>query len=246
MLQFLLTMPKLININDTTVLSGYTLILPTVSVGNVPQLAVDLLITTYNFNKITTIWHPAIVSSVGDDPYHSDRGEICTACELYGNKELKLATIQLRSTVETKLALKFFRDLQEAILPLNLKNVVILSSAFDYELRNINNEKFYYISNEEIEDVMESNNVKLLEPSLNGKYFINGSGFATKLYEILKLNVNCTLLVKYVSEGDNRPDALMTLRKMFKLFAINDSEPKIIFPTSWEFVFGGPPPLGMY
>ncbi|KAJ8969404.1 hypothetical protein NQ317_010312 [Molorchus minor] len=186
-------------------LSGYTLIIPSISVANVPQLTIDLSITTYNFRKVTTIWHPAIVPSIGVDPYQTNQDEICTACELYVNKELKLAAIQLRSAIETKLAL----------------------------------------TNEQIDNLMEVNGIKPLELTIGGKYSITGGGFALKLFEILHEELRCTLLVKYVSEGDNRPDALTMLEKVFAISGLHDTN-SIVFPSSWDFVFGGPPPIGIY
>ncbi|KAJ8947582.1 hypothetical protein NQ318_010094 [Aromia moschata] len=239
-------MPPMISLDKNVDLSEYVLLIPSVSVGNVPQLTIDLLISTYSFKKISTIWHPAIVSSVGGDPYQSDRSEICTACELHINEQLKVAAIQIRSTLEFKLAQKFFIDLKEALSPLKLKNIVIVSSAFDYELRNFNNEKFYYSSNEKIDEIMETNGIKILEPNSNGRYCINGAGFATKLYEVLSTQFRCTLLVKYVSEGDNRPDAFTTLKKLFAISGLEEKTLNVIFPSSWDFVFGGPPPVGIY
>ncbi|CAH1968837.1 unnamed protein product [Acanthoscelides obtectus] len=156
-------MCEMFNFKEPKNLKDYTLIFPCVSVGNVPQLTVDLLIKTYNFKKTATIWHPALIASVGSDPYTALNGEVCTACELYTNENLNLAVVQLRSSVEFKLAMKFIRDLNEAIQQFNLKNIYILSSGFDYELRNIQSEKFFCLSNEHTTEVMARNNVKQLE-----------------------------------------------------------------------------------
>lgn len=237
---------NLINIDGQINFSDYTLIIPSVSVGNVPQLTVDLLITTYDFKKYSTIWHPAIISSIGSDPYYSSKSEIYTACELYVNEQLKLATIQIRSTVENKLAVKFFNDMQDLIEHLNLKHIFILSSAFDYELHNVLSEKFYFVSNAENNEVMEINHVKPLQPELSGKYCLNGGGFAVKLFQILQQTLRCTLLIKYVSEGDNRPDALMMLQRLFAVLGSIKIPQNLKCPSSWQFVFGGPPPVGIY
>lgn len=122
-------------------LSGYSLIIPSVSIGNIPQLTVDLLITSYNLKKIAIIWHSAIVPSVGGDPYESNASELCTACELYANEEFKIAAIQLRSTIVHKLSVNFFTDLKTSLTQFKLKQVILLCSAFDHELHNITGEK---------------------------------------------------------------------------------------------------------
>ncbi|XP_018564707.1 proteasome assembly chaperone 2 [Anoplophora glabripennis] len=238
---------NLINIDGGQInFSDFKLIIPSVSVGNVPQLTVDLLITTFDFKRVSTIWHPAILSSIGSDPYYSNISEIYTACELYINEELKLATIQIRSTVENKLAVKFFNDLRGLVQHLNFKHTFILSSAFDYELHNVLSEKFYFVSTSENNEVMEINHIKPLQPALNGKYCLNGGGFAVKLFQTLQQTLSCTLLIKYVSEGDNRPDAVMMLQRLFAVLGTAEIPQRIKCPSSWQFVFGGPPPLGIY
>lgn len=238
---------KLINVKEDQIdFSEYVLIIPCVSVGNVPQLTVDLLITTYNFKRVSTIWHPAIISSVGSDPYYSKISELHTACELYINEELKLATIQLRSTIENKLAITFFNDLRDTVLRLNFMKTFILSSSFDYELHNILGEKFYFVSTTENNGTMEINHIKPLQPNINGTYCLNGGGFAVKLYEIFHQNLPCTLLIKYVSEGDNQPDAIRMLQRLFTVLGLTKIPDRIKCPSSWQFVFGGPPPLGIY
>ncbi|KAJ8910850.1 hypothetical protein NQ315_015585 [Exocentrus adspersus] len=227
--------------------SDYTLIIPSVSVGNIPQLTIDLLITTYELERLSAIWHPAIVPCVGSDPYDSNKSDICTACELYLNEQLKLAVIQLRSTIEKKLALNFFNDLRDVILHLGFKCTFVLASSFDYELHNISGEKFYFLSNADCNDIMRNCSVKPLQPDMNGKYYLNGDGFAVKIYQVIQESTTCTLLVKYASEGDNRPDALMMLRRLSVVMGLKEPlDENIKCPSSWRFVFGGPPPQGLY
>lgn len=236
-------MSNFVNCLQNANLAGYTLIIPSVSVGNVPQLTVDLIITSLKLQKAATIWHPAFVPCIGHDPY-SASSEVCTACELYTDKNKKLAVFQLRSSLEGKMALKFFQDLKAALIKIKLKNVVILSSVFDFELHNIMGEKFYYISNRDIE-LLEQNGVKQFHRDLTGKWFLNGGGFATKLYEILEDSIECVIIGKYISEGDNRPDAYSILTKLLIFLGANASS-EIIYPSSWQFVFGGPPPVGIF
>lgn len=239
-------MPELISFTETKDLTDFTVVIPSVSVGNVPQLTVDLLITTFHMKKLGTVWHPAIVPCVGSDPYGENPLEISTACELYASDSKKLAVIQIRSSLEVKLALNFFEDLQKAFSSLKIKNVLILSSAFDYEMRDVSMEKFYYVSNEYNHEVMNSNQIKCLEKSVNDKYILNGGGFGTKLYEVLSTNFKCTLLGKYVSEGDNRPDSIAMLQKLSNIMDQPIQISQVVFPSSWQYVFGGPPPVGIY
>lgn len=241
-------MVELFKFKQKTNLEGFTLIIPSVCVGNVSQLTIDLLITSLNFKKAATIWHPAVVSSVGPDPYDANIPELCTACELYVNEGLKIALIQLRSTVNGRLAIKFFTDLKNSFMEFKIRNILILTSSFDQELHVVTSNKFYYISNQDISEVMNNLNVKPQEVGLNGKYVVYGSGFAVKLFEVLGSNFECTVLIKYVSEGDNRPDAIGCINVLNKFvsglstFNVRD----IRFPSSWNLIFGGPIPLGIF
>lgn len=47
----------MINLEENVSLKGYTVIFPSVCVGNVAQLAADLIISTLELKKIATAWH---------------------------------------------------------------------------------------------------------------------------------------------------------------------------------------------
>lgn len=237
-------MPPILKFFEDADLNGFTLIIPAVSVGNVPQLTLDLLIKTFNFQKIASLWHPSIVSSVGADPYDFSSSKICTACELYSNEMLKVACMQLRSTLDSKTANKFFEDLYNCVNSLNFKKIIILSSAFDYELPNINKKRFYFLDNLQ-NNLFNIPDIEQLEKDMYGKYCVNGTGFALNLYAVLSKGLKCILLGKYISEGDNRPDAQAVLEKVLQV--LNIKMPQVIqYPSSWDLVFGGPPPIGIY
>nr|CAH7757771.1 unnamed protein product [Callosobruchus chinensis] len=165
-------MCEMFNFKEPVNLKDYTLILPSVAVGNVPQLTIDLLVKSNNFKKTGTVWHPAIIATVGSDPYTERSGEVCTACELYINEDLKLAAIQLRSSIEFKLAMKFIRDFKDAIQQFHFKSIYILSSGFDYELHNICTERFFYLTNELPNEIAAKNGIKCLEQDAYSKYSV--------------------------------------------------------------------------
>lgn len=236
-------MTQLISFKEEVNLEDYICLLPSVSVGNVPQLTVDLCITTFKMKRVATIWHPAIVPFVSSDPYFNT-SEVYTACELFANKELKIVVMQLRSTLEPKFALGFFRELKNEMEKLRLSKIIILTSVFDYELHNVNSDKFFCIGSH-INIFEGFNNMKKLQKSSTGTYYLNGGGFAVKLYEILNNN-QCFVIGKYVSEGDNRPDAHALLLKILSILGIHDQNLEIVHPVSWQYVFGGPPPEGIY
>lgn len=240
-------MYNFVNLTSITDLSNYTMVIPSVSVGNVGQLAVDLLITSLNMKKVGTIWHPAILPSVGSDPFFAQKDTVCTACEMYANETQKIAAIQLRSGLEFEKAVSFFQELTICLKnTLNIKNVIILTTTFAHEMHNISPNTFRYISNQEHTEWTQNLNIPKIEPSSNGKYIVHGAGFAIKLYEYLiaETEFKCSVIVKYTSEGDNRPDAVAMLELLQKI--LNIKVENIVCPSSWQNVFGNPPPVEIF
>lgn len=241
-------MAKFINFTSPVNLNNYTLVIPSISVGNVPQLAVDLLISTHNLQQIGTVWHPAIVPTVGGDPYGSDPSKISVACEIYASSDLKLAALQIRSGIDLKYALKFFQALKDAVTELGISNVLLLASTFAYEQHDINSGHFRYISNQDVGEEFKKLNVRPMEKDEAGRYVLHGAGGVLKMFEVLSDVTSCTVIVKYVSEGDNRPDAVSVLGLLYKhvkcITGCNVGN--VQFPKSWSHVFGNPPPQGIY
>lgn len=235
-------MDRIFNFREELNLQGYNFILPSVSVGNVPQLTIDLVITTFNLEKLSSVWHPAIVPCVGRDPYF-DTEEISMACELFFSRNLKMIVMQLRSTFEPQHMQSFFEELKKELENFKLNKIIILTSIFDYELHEIENDRFFYVH--EDNKSSEEFNMQKLQKDVSGTYFLNGGGFALKLYKCLD-NMKCFIIGKYVSEGDNRSDASSLLLKVLPLVGINGDISKFVYPSSWKYVFGGPPPPGLY
>lgn len=52
----------MINLQNNVSLAGYTVIFPSVCVGNVAQLSVDLIISTLELRKVASVWHVSVAS----------------------------------------------------------------------------------------------------------------------------------------------------------------------------------------
>lgn len=81
---------------------GHTLIMPICAVGNVGQLAVDLLISTFIGNNddcklIGRIYSPAIMAVAGPNAYTLN-GPPSTSTEVYEYPAKKMVIIQQRSS----------------------------------------------------------------------------------------------------------------------------------------------------
>uniref|UniRef100_A0A2K6G301 Proteasome assembly chaperone 2 n=1 Tax=Propithecus coquereli TaxID=379532 RepID=A0A2K6G301_PROCO len=81
-------------------LTGFTLLMPAVSVGNVGQLAIDLIISTLNMSKIGYFYTDCLVPMVGNNPYataEANSTELSINTEVYSLPSRKLVALQLRS-----------------------------------------------------------------------------------------------------------------------------------------------------
>jgi len=131
---------------------GYTFIAPTVSVGNVGQLTVDLLVSTLNMKKVGLINDPALTPVIGNDPYaHSLSSRVgtldlnqqhdgsssspclMTGCEVYESSFHRLVVMQLRSPLIPGRQSAFLRRLLAFIREKELASTLFLSSCHAHE-----------------------------------------------------------------------------------------------------------------
>lgn len=106
-------------------ISGYTLILPSVSVGNVGQLSVDLLISTLGMRRTGRIFDTSFIPLVGADPYDENSEDICTSVDFYVSDEKKLVALQIRSPLVNKPS-KFFYDILNFVTDHKISKVIIV------------------------------------------------------------------------------------------------------------------------
>lgn len=115
---------KMINLKEEIDLSGYTLILPSVAVGNVGQLAIDLFISSLSAQRIGYVWDSAFIPIIGPDPYDENSTDLCTAVDLFCDKTKKVLLLQIRSPL-TKKPFVFFEELQKFITEKQLSKVLV-------------------------------------------------------------------------------------------------------------------------
>ena len=103
---------------DTTNLRNATLILPSISVGNIGQLSMDILLASMKTERLTACHHPSLIPLVGSNPFDPKSTELMTSCELYisqkdENKESdgKIVLMQIRSAVARNKSGEFLDDL---------------------------------------------------------------------------------------------------------------------------------------
>ncbi|KAK3909744.1 Proteasome assembly chaperone 2 [Frankliniella fusca] len=253
---------------------GCTLIVPSVSVGNVGQLCTDLLILSLGCQKTGYLWHQAILPIVGADPYKVSSPDLALPAEVYYSKNHNLVILQLRSSIIKKLRKRFLSDLVLWMKSIGVSQVTVLTGSSNEERidEQITTEPFRYLvsaeSNPSLAETFRSLGWISLEKRLHfpalsklesleednqngGQIVIPGGGFAKQLITVCtESNLNCVALIKFCSEGDNIPDALVMLRKLnewLKLLEVDSmGSPKLVFPHSWNHLFGNPPPRQLY
>nr|XP_022312143.1 proteasome assembly chaperone 2-like [Crassostrea virginica] len=231
---------------NTKTFEGYTLVLPAVSVGNVGQLAADLLISTMWLDRCGFIYHDSILPLVGNDPYAHPEADVCkvvTACEVYESKLHQLVIIQQRAPfVKGKMA-SYRRWLISWIKENKFEKVAILSSMHAHERLDIQlqGSQFRYIATPDLEAEHkerfshEALNWTPLEDrtsledlhSTESPLYLPGGGIAKSLFEeCSKENIPTIVLLVFCSEGDNAQDAVKLAYNLNTWLDFIDFKPK--------------------
>lgn len=225
--------------------SEYTALLPSIAVGNVAQLAIDLLIATIEMKRIGSGWHSGIMNIFGPPAYQHDKINKTTSIEIYYHEYKKLFAFQFRAPLVTSLTKDFHNELINFIKNAKFKNILILSSAHAYEKHFIEAPQFEYITTDKFININKECIEKQNWLKFNGEK-IYGGGNGKKLFELCAENDICTfLLFKYVSEGDNSSDAselLAEINNLYKIFDNKNGRIKLTVPISWNCLYGNEPP----
>lgn len=236
---------KMFQFTDNMTLKGYTVILPSLSIGNVPQLAIDLIIESLKMKKIGFAFHAAIVPVLGAPAFSHDPSET-TSCDVFVSEEKKLLAVQIRSPITAKLLDSFLEALIKFVSSTDPKEVIVLGSCFSHERHDdALTRKLEYVANEEFCKLYGSKLTDYIQ-----KDAIKMQAFALKLYQALsnKLEVPLALLYAYVSEGDNVPDAkdlALFLNHVLNVIpATNPSQ--LPLPASWTLLFGNAGPAEIF
>jgi len=263
---------KLIQLFDefsTNSYAGYTLILPAVSVGNIGQLAMDLILVNSKFTpvKIGRIFHPALEPVVATDIDQNNKAPIIMSpCELY-QTDNKMLLLQFHSPVGKRLRNDFIDFLVNWIESQGINQVICLTSSFSSERNDsqLTGSQFRYLSYQipdGICDILKSLDVLPLElrnfpaPSAvsqnsllsNQQIMIHGGGIAQSLHDSLKSkNIPILHLIVFASEGVNIKEAEELYSIANSTLSLSDTK-RIKHPTSWtnSLFYGDAPPPDIY
>ncbi|CAK1593840.1 unnamed protein product [Parnassius mnemosyne] len=233
-------------------LSGYTLVIPSVAVGNVGQLACDLLISSLKMKKLASVYSPALIPVLGYDPYDLKSTNLSCSCEVYQCESKNIVVLQIRAPLVYKYARSFLENVISTFMTKQIKNIILLTSSYAHENKLISTSPFRYLMTDNCsyeEEIKKLNWTKHQEDQTRLRIY--GGGFATMFFEICKENLlPCLILYKFCSEGDNSPDAYDMVHNLNKVLPVfnqdKDIFSQLLPPASWKLLFGGPTPKDIY
>ncbi|EDW38439.1 GL12012 [Drosophila persimilis] len=231
---------------ETLDVTDYTVIIPSICVGNAAQLACDLLIASKQLKRIGSVTHPALIPVFGPSAYQHEPNEKVSSCELYEGVEDKLLVIQFRAPWIARHTRNFQQQLVELIK--GAKRVIILSGSFGFEKRVIEASPWAYRASEnfKLAHAAQLGNPDLIKWKEHTGEAIYGGGNALQLFKAFdEAQVQVMLLFRYLIEGDNSTDASLIVRELnelcedfLQLRGGGDGSFKLTVPKSWNLLFG--------
>lgn len=242
-------------------LKDYTVILPAVSVGNVGQLAVDVLLATLQPSLVSQVHHPSLIPCCGSDPIHPDSSVLTTAMQLYMEEAKKLAVFQIRSGLLPGQGAKFLADLLGWCQDRGVGKIVCLTSAHSHERSDsqLSGSPLRYLATPGLSlahpfpESFTRLESKEQFPGLHREeepepVFIPGGGLAKRfLSGCEQRGVQGLILLKFCAEGDNTQDAIQVADYLHQYLPwLPSPQTKYSVPPSWRHLFGPPPPQEMF
>lgn len=224
-------------------LDGSTLIVPSISMANVPQLAIDLIIHTLHLKKVRSLddeyLYPfsAPVDTLPDDPPVTG---ISSAVEIYHLAELKVTVIQQRSPIVPGFTAQY---VDEIIVPFinqhSFLNVWVLDSVDAGMSEGLSSGTMKVFTNQNMLEVsLES--LDISRTTLPDPSNVCHSPYACKL--IAKLigsgarKFSLGTVVTYIYEGDNFHEARKLADKVAEVCEWEAQQWQS--PVSWQGVYG--------
>lgn len=232
-------------------ISGSVLVIPSISIANIPQLASDLLIHTLDFVKVATLSDKYLYPFVSPVDYTPDNAEsgpkgISLGLEVYFSEKHQISMLQQRSPLIPGFALN---HVEEVLVPFieagKFKHIVFLSLSDAGLVEHIAPGGISIYTNEDLlNDSLTGLHISESEIQPLGKSPGRDTQYEEGLVKACSKNGNFSIIVSYVYEGDNFFDAHVLATKVAEVLEISPGPWKT--PVSWFGVYGDKPaPLAM-
>jgi len=231
----------------------FVLILPAVSVGEIGQLSIDLLISNMEgVRTVGQILHHSILPMIARDAFHEDSQKLCSALEVYSCPEKKLLVFQQRSPF-VKGRIPQFRDCLLAwIKEQQISRVIHLSSCSAHVRTDsdlIGSQfRFLVCCDDELKEEFKAkfnwkefdtkrtklNNEMEDEQSLH----MPGSGITKSLMEDCdRLGVPFVAFVPFSNPGTSLDEVHVVVECVQQWLQVLDKpQGKLAYPISWKYL----------
>ncbi|KAI9183344.1 hypothetical protein H9P43_004261 [Blastocladiella emersonii ATCC 22665] len=233
---------------DAAPLRGATLVLPTVSTGNVPQLVADLLASTLgDMARVGDLGSPYVLNLCGPDAF-GRADQVAMPLEVYHSPAANLAVLQLRTPVIQGYGGKFTRAVWDWAAAAGVARIVVLASAdaayrSDHLIEGTPSFRQFALGTGGTDDTTPSSALfasaaKPLEPE-HRSGLLRGAGILAPLVAVAgKAGIPTDVLVTFTLEGDNLPDTMMVWSKVHAALGLADAARQPRVPASWAELYG--------
>ncbi|KAG6436252.1 hypothetical protein SASPL_101138 [Salvia splendens] len=213
--------------------------MPALSIGNVGQLAVDLLISSLKADKVGCLDDPNVLPCFGNDAYSpSPLGKLALSLEAYESSSSGLTLVQQRSPVLKGIMVAYAKNIA------NLAAAKRKSMYYDSALRT-----WKYLDT--LAQVSVPDEDSPFDELSDDDYYPS-LPFAALFSCFKAKGLKVTCLFCYCSEGDNMPEAFSMAEAASKAVGLNDflggdnGAGKWITPFSWQSVYGPPADMTLF
>ncbi|PVU99656.1 hypothetical protein BB559_000518 [Furculomyces boomerangus] len=276
------------NDQESKPFSESILVLPAVSIGNVPQLSVDLIISTAQLLRIGALESEFVCSLYGKGAYSHCKQYPSLALEVYQTQDGKYTFVQSRTPPLKGMKKLFAKQIIDFYQKNKFKDLVLLASGNaalcddlvldgpKAKVFRIGNENSEFCLNLEkngiplvnlysgsaslklekmeisdtksssIENKMETDDLQLKKITKDN--FINSGISRCIITECVKNDKTASILLMFVNEGDNVPEAIVYSSMVNAATGILDGHAGIewIPPPSWELLQPGRTPQELF
>ncbi|EGG25372.1 proteasome assembly chaperone 2 [Cavenderia fasciculata] len=234
--------------SNTPSFNDHVLLWPALTLGNIGQLCIDLIINTYGFERVGYIYDENIIPVVGNDTYTTNKGVMSTAVEVYQLASTKITIVQQRSPIIAGRYTKFSNNLYKWFNDSQFSQLLFISSTnankrIDSQLSG--NQLRYVISQSiNNESLGKLKSLSIPEMETQGQIVIDGqvqllsdrlTGLARDMKDLV--SDKFLALVLFCSEGDNTADAINVARFVSQYIGL-PSKDQFEIPSSWNLMQG--------
>ncbi|RKP34060.1 proteasome assembly chaperone 2, partial [Dimargaris cristalligena] len=236
---------------------------PAISIGNVPQLCCDLVISTLRLERVGFLNDPNVTPFVGPKAYDHARSNLSTALEVFQCSTGKFTVIQQRAPILRKQQRAFVENLAQFITDGSFTRVMLLST-IDATLRD--DRQLTEGSSRKPpspETTPGSSNLAqdYSQLSLHDQAkpthrmwtpHIPGGGIAHQLHQVCeRLQLPLVVLLEFVAEGDNIPESILMANGLHSLLGLLSPTGELgsqewVPPGSWHSFYSTRVPQMLY